>query len=197
MPATTVDRRVGQSNAAKRSDERIGRAAQRAGWAGTALESAARDLDSACGADGNALSGLAEVVQDQATRVSNLAEEIESRTSVPRQVAPEECPPKSRERSQPRPGRIIDAVIRVLNDHREPLQAREVHARVETLLDEPVRWASVKATLAGNVDGNAPRFVRVARGRYTTLPLTSSQPSANGQGVPPRGASAHRLTESS
>jgi hypothetical protein len=30
-----------------------------------------------------------------------------------------------------------------------------------------VRWTSVKATLAGNLDGPAPRFVRVAHGRYT------------------------------
>jgi hypothetical protein len=46
------------------------------------------------------------------------------------------------------------------------MQARDVHAQVERLLGEPVRWASVKATLAGNLEGPAPRFVRVARGRY-------------------------------
>ena len=59
----------------------------------------------------------------------------------------------------------------------EPLQAREVHARVETLLDEPVRWASVKATLAGNVRGAAPKFVRVARGRYAIDSISNPQPS--------------------
>jgi len=53
------------------------------------------------------------------------------------------------------------------------MQARDVHARVETLLDEPVRWATVKATLAGNLDGPAPRFVRVARGRYGIPPPPS------------------------
>jgi hypothetical protein len=83
MPATMLDRRVARSNAVKRSDELIGRAAKRARWAGTALESAARDLDGACGTDGNALSGLAEVVQDEATRLGNLAEEIESRRTTP------------------------------------------------------------------------------------------------------------------
>ncbi len=46
------------------------------------------------------------------------------------------------------------------------MQARDVHARVEALLGETVRWASVKATLAGNLAGPAPRFVRLARGRY-------------------------------
>ncbi len=82
MPPTTVERRAGRSNSAKRSDELIGRAARRVGWAGTALEGAAKDLDGACGADGNPLSGLAEVVQDEAARVSNLAGEIDSRRTV-------------------------------------------------------------------------------------------------------------------
>src|SRR5947209_9643496 len=78
MASTTLHRRAGRSNSVRKSDELIGRAAERAGWAGTALECAAKDLDGACGTDGNALSGLAEVVQDAATRVSNLAEEIRS-----------------------------------------------------------------------------------------------------------------------
>jgi hypothetical protein len=68
--------------------------------------------------------------------------------------------------AHPRQGRIIDAIAQVLSDHGDPMQARDVHAQVETLLGEPVRWASVKATLAGNLKGPAPRFVRVARGRY-------------------------------
>jgi hypothetical protein len=72
----------------------------------------------------------------------------------------------------PRQGRIIDAITRVLTDHGEHMQARAVHAAVQALLDEPVRWTSVKATLAGNLDGPAPRFVRVARGRYA-IPLPS------------------------
>jgi hypothetical protein len=84
MPATTLDRRVGRSSAAARNDALIGRAAERARWAGIALDRAARDLDLAKGADGNALSGLAEVVQDEATHVSKLAEEIASRGSAPR-----------------------------------------------------------------------------------------------------------------
>lgn len=50
------------------------------------------------------------------------------------------------------------------------MQARDVHAQVETFLGEPVRWASVKATLAGNLKGPASRFVRVARGRYGVPP---------------------------
>jgi hypothetical protein len=59
----------------------------------------------------------------------------------------------------------VEAIVRVLEDH-EPMQAKEVHAAVEALLGEPVRWASVKAALAGNIAGPSPRFVKVARGRY-------------------------------
>ena len=72
--------------------------------------------------------------------------------------------------AHPRQGRIIDAVSQVLSEEDNPMQARDVHAHVEMLLDEPVRWASVKATLAGNLKGPAPRFVRVARGRYGVPP---------------------------
>jgi hypothetical protein len=49
------------------------------------------------------------------------------------------------------------------------MQARDVHAQVETILGEP----TVRATLAGNLGGPAPRFVRVARGRYG-IPLRSA-----------------------
>jgi len=66
----------------------------------------------------------------------------------------------------PRAGRIIEAIVRVLAERREPMQAKEVHAAVEALLWEPVRWSSVKAALAANIAGSSPRFVRVARGRY-------------------------------
>ncbi len=117
-------------------------------------------------------------------RVSNLAEEIESRSNVARDVRPDACPSTSRALPQ---GRIVAAVTRVLSDHPEPLQAREVHARVEKLLDEPVRWASVKATLAGNVNGAAPRFVRVARGRYAIASRDSEGNPFALAGKPPDG----------
>lgn len=68
------------------------------------------------------------------------------------------------------PGLLLSArrkaISRVLIDERGPLQARDVHARVETLLDEPVQWSSIKAMLAGNLKPPDPTFVRVARGRY-------------------------------
>ena len=36
------------------------------------------------------------------------------------------------------------------------MRARDVHAQVGGLLGEPVRWATVKATLAGNFAGPTP-----------------------------------------
>ncbi len=69
-----------------------------------------------------------------------------------------------------RHGRVIDAISQVLINERDPMHDRDVRARVESLLGEPVRWSSVKATLAGNLEGPAPRFLRVARGRYGVPP---------------------------
>ncbi len=60
---------------------------------------------------------------------------------------------------------VLSAVITVLETHAGPMRARDVHLAVETMLGRPVRWASVKACLASNVAGAAPRFVRVARGQ--------------------------------
>jgi len=85
----------------------------------------------------------------------------------------------------PRQGRIIDAIEQVLCDQCDPMQAREVHARLETLLREPVLWSTVKATLAGNLKGTAPRFVRVARGRYGVPPPPSPH-STNARSPTPR-----------
>jgi len=84
MSRTKMDRRPGPvsvavSAASRRDHQLIARAARRTDLAGTALKSAAGDLDEAHGDDGNTLTGLAEVVLEEATRVSHLAEDIESR----------------------------------------------------------------------------------------------------------------------
>jgi hypothetical protein len=65
-----------------------------------------------------------------------------------------------------RAGWIIEAIVRVLTDRGEPMQAREVHGAVEALLKQSVCWSSVKASLAANISGPSPRFVKVAKGRY-------------------------------
>ncbi len=85
---TEIDQRSKQVLAVVRRDEElIGRAAKRVGWAGSALTTAARDLSDAHGEDGNPLAGLAEVVLEQAARVSSLAEDIEKRWPEPRPAA--------------------------------------------------------------------------------------------------------------
>jgi hypothetical protein len=83
MPGTEIDRPTEQGNAAARKDDAlIARAAKRADLAGTALASAAVDLDNAHGRDGNALAGLAEVILDEAGRVSHLVQDIESHRPI-------------------------------------------------------------------------------------------------------------------
>jgi hypothetical protein len=66
-----------------------------------------------------------------------------------------------------RPGWVVKAIVKVLADRGEPMRAKEIHAAVETLIGGPVSWSSVKQALATHVDGPSPRFVRIARGRYT------------------------------
>src|ERR1700730_13160983 len=84
MPSIEIDHRVRRANAAARKDHvLIGRAAKRTKLAGTALASAAWDLDSAHARHGNALTGLAEVVRDEAGRVSRLVKDIESHRDAP------------------------------------------------------------------------------------------------------------------
>ncbi len=46
------------------------------------------------------------------------------------------------------------------------MRAREIHAAAEQLAGEPLRWTSVKGTLAAYAEGSKPRFERVRRGYY-------------------------------
>ncbi|HTW43104.1 MAG TPA: HTH domain-containing protein [Solirubrobacteraceae bacterium] len=87
------------------------------------------------------------------------------RTPIKRSKRPRPTRPGIAARHR-RAGWVVEAIVRVLAERQEPMQAKEVHAAVEALLGEPVRWASVKAALAANVVGPSPRFVRVGRGRY-------------------------------
>lgn len=84
MSGTKIDRRGVRSGArADRNDERIARAAKRADWAGAALVSAAEDLGGARSCEGNPLTGITEVVMDEAGRVRRLAEDIASQLRDP------------------------------------------------------------------------------------------------------------------
>ena len=42
----------------------------------------------------------------------------------------------------------------------------DVHAAAEQLLGQPLKWTSVKATLAEHAGTSESRFERVSRGRY-------------------------------
>lgn len=70
-----------------------------------------------------------------------------------------------RQRSR-RPGWVVKAIVEVLADRDEPMRAKDIHAAVEVLVGESVGWSSIKQALASHVSGPAPRFVRIARGRY-------------------------------
>jgi len=83
MFAAEIDRRGLVSATVRRDDALIARAAKRTSLAGSALKSAAGDLRDTHGDDGNALAGVAEVVLEQAVRVSHLAEDIESHRPIP------------------------------------------------------------------------------------------------------------------
>jgi hypothetical protein len=86
MLSTEIDPRVGRVNASRRQqdDALIARAGKRTEFAGTALASAAVDLDSArSGRHGKALTGIAELVREEGERVSRLAKDIESRRVLP------------------------------------------------------------------------------------------------------------------
>jgi hypothetical protein len=56
--------------------------------------------------------------------------------------------------------------MRVMAAEPACLRVRDVHARVELLLGEPVSWGSVKATLNRLSKGSNPRFARISHGRY-------------------------------
>ena len=84
MPSTEIERRFRRANAlARENDQLIERAAKRTDLAGAALVSAAGDLDGAHGRDGNALTGLAEVLRNEAVCVSHLVGDIESHRTDP------------------------------------------------------------------------------------------------------------------
>jgi hypothetical protein len=74
--------------------------------------------------------------------------------------------PVSRRQRPRRPGWVLEAIVRVLNDRDQPVDVKDIHAAVEALVGESAPPSSVKGGLAKNVAGSSARFVRVARGRY-------------------------------
>lgn len=61
---------------------------------------------------------------------------------------------------------MLKAIVYVLADRSEPMQAKDIHKSVEATLGEPVAASSIKTALIANTSGRSPRLVRVAPGRY-------------------------------
>jgi hypothetical protein len=89
MSDSKIDRRTDADE--KLDDDRITRAAQRTDWAGSALAGAAEDLDDAHGDEGKPLTTLSEVVQEEAERVSRLADDIDSQRRIPEDAKPDDA----------------------------------------------------------------------------------------------------------
>jgi hypothetical protein len=63
---------------------------------------------------------------------------------------------------------VVNTIAAVLELADQPMRARDIHAAAQDLLGAPIKWTSVKATLAANASGSQPRFHRTAYGRYQT-----------------------------
>src|SRR4051794_21555608 len=81
-------------------------------------------------------------------------------------VPAESAPAQWREDRRRRYGSIDKAVDAVLAESAQPLDAAEIHARVERLLRGPVARSSVRSRLAVRARTEPPRYERVSRGRY-------------------------------
>ncbi len=74
--------------------------------------------------------------------------------------------PPARPKPRLRAGAVPAAIMRVLADSVEPMRMRDIHAEIERLLGQSVTRSAVKNYLANHCQGEQPRFVRLARGRY-------------------------------
>jgi hypothetical protein len=63
-------------------------------------------------------------------------------------------------------GAVIDTITAVLELAEQPMRARDIHIAAEEPLGRPIKWTSVKATLAEHACGPRPRFQRTGHGRY-------------------------------
>ena len=66
----------------------------------------------------------------------------------------------------PKIGAVIDTISAVLEHAEQPMRARDIHSTAEEPLGRPIKWTSVKATLADHARGPRPRFQRTGHGRY-------------------------------
>jgi hypothetical protein len=74
--------------------------------------------------------------------------------------------PKTASSPPRRIGAVIDTITSVLKLAEQPMRARDIHSVAEELLGRPIKWTSVKATLAEHARRPRPRFQRTGHGRY-------------------------------
>lgn len=99
--------------------------------------------------------------QDLQKRLEQLAEKLDrlAVSHAPRR-------PSSRVDQRMRPGIILKAVSRVLEQATQPMRTCEVHKAVVALLQREVLYSAVKGCLARQALGQQARFERTARGHY-------------------------------
>lgn len=77
--------------------------------------------------------------------------------------------PQKPRAAPPRVSPVLETITLVLNQSREPMRARAIHAAAERLLGESLRWTSVKAALASGASTAPARFRRVRYGVYEVV----------------------------
>jgi hypothetical protein len=97
-------------------------------------------------------------IQERLRRLSEKLERLAASDATPL--------PSARPDRKLRSGLIPQAIMRVLGEPVEPMQARDIHAEVEAVLGRAVSPSGVKNWLANHARGDRPLFVRLGRGRY-------------------------------
>jgi hypothetical protein len=62
---------------------------------------------------------------------------------------------------------VLETILRILQEADGPVHAREIHARAEEILGQPVSWSCLKDRLSIYSGGDRPGFRRIRRGWYT------------------------------
>ena len=100
--------------------------------------------------------------QDVRLRLQRIHDRV-ARQAASGEPSAKRPPPWFRRR---RTGRIREAIIAVLVEHKDGLRMRDIAAGVRARLGEPVPPSSIKSCLAREALNRAGAFERTGRGRY-------------------------------
>lgn len=98
------------------------------------------------------------VIQD---RLQGLAERLERLAASDAMPQPTVC---AYQRN--RPGFVVQAVMRVLDQAEGPMRPQEIHEALGPALQAKVSYRGIVKCLAEQVQGSQPRVERTARGLY-------------------------------